>query len=160
MDAKGPINPPSQYTSYIHVIINVFSHFVVTVRIKSNYAKTAVTIFSHQWITNFGLPIYLVTDRGSDYINKDMAHLCALMGIRHSPRTAYSPFSPWLNGLVEVQNRNLGPHLRISTTLLKTENSKSMWMLPATIHNLFQNSMFLLVKLFYTHAQEFHSPLI
>ena len=40
-----------------------------------------------------------------------MAHLCTLMGIRHSPRTACSP---WTNGLVEVQNRNLGTHLRIS----------------------------------------------
>ena len=39
-----------------------------------------------------------------------MAHLCTLMGIYHSPRTAYSP---WTNGLVEVQNRNLGTHLRM-----------------------------------------------
>ena len=30
-----------------------------------------------------------------------MAQYCALMGIRHSPRT---PFSPWKNGLVEEQN--------------------------------------------------------
>ena len=40
-----------------------------------------------------------------------MAHLCKLMGIRHSPRTA---FSPWTNGLVEVQNTNLGTLLRMS----------------------------------------------
>ena len=39
-----------------------------------------------------------------------MAHLCTLMGVRHSPRTA---FSPWTNGLVEVQNRNLGTHSRM-----------------------------------------------
>ena len=39
-----------------------------------------------------------------------MAHLCTLMGIRHSPRTAYSP---WTNGLVEVQIRNLGTRLRM-----------------------------------------------
>ena len=39
-----------------------------------------------------------------------MAQLCTLMGIRHSPRTAYSP---WTNGLVEVQNRNLCTHLRM-----------------------------------------------
>ena len=32
------------------------------------------------------------------------------MIIRHSPRTAYSP---WTNGLVEVPNRNLGTHLRM-----------------------------------------------
>ena len=39
-----------------------------------------------------------------------MAHLCTLMRIRRSPRTAYSS---WTNGLVEVQNRNLGTHLRM-----------------------------------------------
>ena len=77
----------------------------------------------HHWIIKFAPPIHLVTDRGSDYVNREMAHLCTLrefvefvrnlctlMGIRHTPRTAYSP---WTNGLVEVQNRNLGPHLRM-----------------------------------------------
>ena len=110
MDTKGPINPPSQHKSYIHVIVDALSHFVVTVPIKSNNAKTAVKTSLHHWITKYGPPIYLVTDRGSEYVNKDMAHLCTLMGIRHSPRTAYSP---WTNGLVEVQNRNLGTHLRM-----------------------------------------------
>ena len=110
MDTKGPINPPSHNKSFIHVIIDAFSHFVVTVPIKSNNAKTAIKTLLHHWITKFGPPIYLVTDRGSEYANKEMAHLCTLMGIRHSPRTAYSP---WTNGLVEVQNRNLGTHLRM-----------------------------------------------
>ena len=110
MDTKGPINPPSQHKSYIHVIVDAFSHFVVTVPIKSNNAKTADKTLLHHCITKHGAPIYLVTDRGSEYNNKDMAHLCTLMGIRHSPRTAYSP---WTNGLVEVQNRNLGTHLRM-----------------------------------------------
>ena len=110
MDTKGPINPPSQHKSYIHVIVDAFSHFVVTVPIKSNNAKTAVKTLLHHWITKYGPPIYLVTDRGTEYVNQDMAHLCTLMGIRHSPRTAYSP---WANGLVEVQNRNLGTHLRM-----------------------------------------------
>ena len=110
MDTKGPINPPSHNKFYIHVIIDAFSHFVVTVPIKSNYAKTAVKIFLHHWIIKLGPPLYLVTDRGSEYVNKEMAHLCTLMGIRHSPRTASSP---WTNDLVEVQNRNLGTNLRM-----------------------------------------------
>ena len=110
MDTKGPINPPSHNKSYIHVIIDAFSHFVVTVPIKSNNAKTAIKNLLHQWIIKFGPRIYLVTDRGSEYVHKEMAHLCTLMGIRHSPRTAYSL---WTNGLVEVQNRNLGTHLRM-----------------------------------------------
>ena len=35
MDTKGPINPPSHNKSYKHVISDAFSHFVVTVLIKS-----------------------------------------------------------------------------------------------------------------------------
>ena len=75
MDTKGPINPPSQHKSYIHVIVDAFSHFIVTVLIKSNNAKTAVKTLLHHWITKYGPPIYLVTDRGSEFVNKDMAHL-------------------------------------------------------------------------------------
>ena len=47
MDTKGPINPPSHNKSYIHVIIDAFSHFVVTVPIKSNNAKTAIKTLLH-----------------------------------------------------------------------------------------------------------------
>ena len=110
MDTKGPINPPSDNKSYFNVIGDAFSHFIVTVPSKSNDAKTSVKTLFHHWNTKYGPPIYLVTDRGSEYVNKDMARLCTLMGMRHSPRTAYFP---WTNGLVEVQNRNLGTHLRM-----------------------------------------------
>ena len=37
MDTKGPINPPSNQNSYLHVIVDAFSHFVVTIPIKQNY---------------------------------------------------------------------------------------------------------------------------
>ena len=132
MDTKAPINHPSQHKSYIHVIVDAFSHFVVTDPIKSNKAKTAVKTLLHHWITKFGQPIYLVTDRGSEYRNNDMAHLCTRMGTRHSPRTAYYF---WTIGLVEVQKRKLGTHR--STTLLKTMHFKSTCTLKHTIHNLF-----------------------
>ena len=110
MDTKGPIKPPSHRKSFIHVIIDEFSHFVVTVPNIANNAKTAIKPLLHHWNIKFGPPIYLVTDRGSEYVNKEMAHFRTLMGISHSPKTACSP---WTNGLVEVQNRNLGTHLRI-----------------------------------------------
>ena len=110
MDTKGPITPSSQKKSYIHVIVDAFSHFVVTLHIKSNNAKTAVKTILHHWIVKFGPPIYLDTDCGSEYTNTDMAHLCTRMGIRHFPRT---PYSPWTNGLVEVQNKNPGTQIRM-----------------------------------------------
>ena len=110
MDTKGPINPPSKQNSYIHVIVDSFSHFVVTVPVKQNNAQNAVNSLFHHWITKFGPPIYLVTERGSEYTSSELANLRTTMGIRHSPRT---PYAPWTNGLVENQNKNLGTHLRL-----------------------------------------------
>ena len=52
MDTKEPINPPSHNKSYIPVKIDAFSHFVVTVPIKSNNAKTAIKTLSHHWTTH------------------------------------------------------------------------------------------------------------
>ena len=110
MDTKGPINPPSNQNSYIHVIVDAFSHFVVPVPIKQNNTQNAVNSLLHHWITKFGPPVYLVTDRDSEYINSELANLPTKMGTRHSPRT---PYAPWTNGSVENQNRNLGTHLRL-----------------------------------------------
>ena len=110
MDTKGPINRPSNQNSYIHVILDAFSHFVVTVPIKQNNAQNAVNSLLHHWITKLGPPVYLVTDRASEYINSELANLCTKTGIRHSPRT---PYAPWTNGLIENQNKNLGTHLRL-----------------------------------------------
>ena len=97
MDTKGPINPPSQHKSYIHVIIDAFSHFVVTVPIKTNNAETAKKLFYLNGSSNL-VHLYTFrgfedpTYRGSEYINNVMAYPCTLMGIRHSPRTAYRPW--------------------------------------------------------------------
>ena len=113
MDTKGPITPPSNQNSYIHVIVDAFSHFVVTVPVKQNNAQNAVNSSLHHWITKFGPPVYLVTDRGSKCKNSELANICTTMGIRHSPRT---PYAPWTNGLVENQNKNLGTHLRLFFT--------------------------------------------
>ena len=158
IDTKGPINPPSHNKSYIHVIIDAFSHFVVTVPIKSNNAKTAIKTLLHHWIIKFGPPIYLVTDRGSEYVNKQMTHFCTLMGTRPSPRTAYSP---WTNGLVEVQNRNLGTHLRMFLhDTPKTGLSKFICTLMHITHNPFQNLTFHRMISFFTQNPEYHLLLI
>ena len=50
MDTKGLLNHPSHNNSYIHVKIDAFSHFVVTVPTKSNNAKTAIKTLLHHWI--------------------------------------------------------------------------------------------------------------
>ena len=47
MNTKGPINPPSKQNSYIHVIVDAFSLFVVTVPVKQSNAQNAVNTLLH-----------------------------------------------------------------------------------------------------------------
>ena len=84
------------------MIVDAFNHFVVTVPVKQNNAQNAVNSLLHHWITKFGPPVSLVTDRCSEHINSELAKLCTTMGFRHSPRT---PYAPWTNGLVENQKK-------------------------------------------------------
>ena len=109
MDTKGPISTTSNGNSYIFAIIDAFSHFIITNPTSNIKSKHATNTLLYHWITKFGPPQYLVTDRGTEYKNQYMTHLCSLH-IKHSPRT---PFSPWTNGLVENQKRNIGTHLRL-----------------------------------------------
>ena len=158
MDTKGTINPLSHNKSYFHVIIDAFSHLVVTVPVKANNVKTEIKTLLHHWIIKFGPPINLVTDPGSEYVSKEMPHLCTLMGIRHSPKTAHSL---WTNGLVEVQNRNLGTHLRMFLhDTPKDWAFRFTCMLTHTTPNPLQNSMFLLMKLFFLHNPEYYLLLV
>ena len=113
VDTKGTISPSFHNNSYIFVIIDAFSHFVVTNPALHITSKYAIRTLLRRWITKFEPPQYLVTDRGIEHLNRYMAHLCSLFDINHSLRTQYSP---WTNDLFEVQNRNLGNHLRLFFT--------------------------------------------
>ena len=152
MDTKGPISPSSQNNSYIFVIIDAFSHFVVTNPASNITSKYAIQTLLHHWITKFGPPQYLVTDRGTEYINQDMAHLCSLFHITHSPRT---PYSPWTNGLVEVQNRNLGTHLRIFL-----QNPPTNWSFQTQMYAYAHNTTPLSLSLNFPHTRSFFIPIL
>ena len=83
MNSKYPVNRFSRRKPYIHVINDAFSHFVI----NSNNAKTAVKTLPHKWNFNHGQPMYLVTERGSENVNVDMAQRCTLLRTRHYRKT-------------------------------------------------------------------------
>ena len=45
MDTKGHLNPPSNQNSYIHVIVDAFGDFVVTVPVNKLILKTLLTLY-------------------------------------------------------------------------------------------------------------------
>ena len=75
-----------------------------------------------------------------------MTHLCSVFNINHSP---WTPYSPWTNGIVEVQNRILGT---TSVSFYKTFqiiiHFKLKCMLMLIIH-LYLNLNYPHIKLFF-----------
>ena len=96
--------------SFFFVIFDAFSHLVVTNAAPQTSSKYSIRTLLHHCITKFGQPQNLIIDRGTEYRNQDMTHLCSLFNFDHSRQTLNSP---WTNGSVEVQNRNLGTHTRL-----------------------------------------------
>ena len=121
------------------MIVDVFSHFVVTVPVKQNNAQNAVSSLLHHWITKFGFPVYSVTDCGSEYNNSELANLCTTMGIRHSPRTPYAPLHGQM-GWLNTKTKTLEPMSDFSyITHQKTGLPISICTLMHIIHNHFLN---------------------
>ena len=74
MDTKGPISPASDGSSYVYVIVDAFTHYVVLHPSPKNDANNALTVLFDHWIVKFGIPDILVTDNGNEYINGEFAH--------------------------------------------------------------------------------------
>ena len=132
IDTKGPINPSSNGNHYIFVMVDAFSNYVVVVPAPRINAKYAINTLVNHWIVKFGPPLYLVSDRGSEYINQEVLQTLTLFNITHSPRT---PYSPWTNGLVENQNRNIGSHIR-----LFLQDTPNNWSVSASMYAFAHNT--------------------
>ena len=109
METKGPISPSSDGNSYIYVIVNVFTHYVVLHPSPKNDATHALAVLFDHWIVKFGKPDILVTDNGNEIIYDEITRFCRTYNVQFKPRT---PYATWSNGLVENSNDQLNRFLR------------------------------------------------
>ncbi len=72
-------------------------------------AATVADAFIQTWVTRFGVPSSVTTDRGTQFTSSTWAGLCTKMGIDHICTTAYHPQS---NGMIERSHRQIKNSLR------------------------------------------------
>ena len=109
MDTKGPISLSSDGNSYVYVIVDAFTHYVVLHPSPKNDATNALTVLFDHWIVTFGIPDIFVTDNENEYINGEFTQFCRTYNVQFKPRT---PYAPWSNGLLEISNRHLTTFFR------------------------------------------------
>jgi len=77
--------------------------------LKSTTAQCVADAFVATWVSRYGVPEKVTTDRGPQFLSGVWACLCRTLGIQHKMTTAYHPQA---NGLVERFHRQLKEALR------------------------------------------------
>jgi hypothetical protein len=97
VNMDGPL-PPSHGHTYLFTIIDRTSRWPEAIPLASITAADCARALFAGWISQFGVPASITSDRGAKFTSALWAGLCSLLIIQHSPTTAYHPQS---SGLVE-----------------------------------------------------------
>ena len=111
IDLVGPLSP-SEGMNYLLTVIDRFTRWPEAIPIPDSKTSTCVKALIQHWISRFGVPEDITTDRGPQFTSL-WSELGKLLGLKLHNTTAYHP-QP--NGMVERLHRQLKSALKARTT--------------------------------------------
>ena len=108
IDVVGPL-PPNQGFSYLLTLIDRFTRWGEVVPLKDTKAETIANAFIFNWVSRFGVPDVIVSDRGTNFESNLFNDMLKQIGCQHKRTTAYNPKA---NGLIERWHKTLKSALR------------------------------------------------
>uniref|UniRef100_A0A0C9RQ48 RNA-directed DNA polymerase n=1 Tax=Fopius arisanus TaxID=64838 RepID=A0A0C9RQ48_9HYME len=96
--------PPVNNLRYCLTMIDRFSRWPVAVPLTNMEADTVATAFYAHWIAQFGTPLTISTDQGSQFESRLFTTLANMIGA-HKVHT--TPYHPQSNGMIERWHRTL-----------------------------------------------------
>ena len=102
IDFVGPFQEARSHKFRYALQVQVFSRFLIFEPTVDSTAQTAAAVLKNRWISIFGMPSTLRSDRGKHFTAEVFEELCKLSGIKHK---LGSPEHPQSQGQVERQNQ-------------------------------------------------------
>lgn len=112
VDLVGPLPPSDGYT-HLLTVVDRFSRYMVAMPLRSIKTNAVLYALMIGWIQHFGLPLEIVTDRGSQFTSHTMKNCANFFGVYHHTTTAFHPQS---NSMIERCHRMLKDSLRCIET--------------------------------------------
>ncbi|KAG0900014.1 hypothetical protein G6F33_013153 [Rhizopus arrhizus] len=103
-DAIGPVVESKTGNKNILVAVDYLTRWPVVAAVPDITAETVSWFLFHCVVKDFGVPSYILTDRGSNFLSDHVAFFLKRMGCRHLTTTAYRPQT---NGLCERMNQTV-----------------------------------------------------
>lgn len=108
IDIVGPLEPPSvdqiNNPRYIITMIDAHTRWLEAIPVGEITADVVCKVFLANWVSRFGPPLYIITDRGTQFCCELLSNLTKFFGIHHIRTSAYNPKA---NGLIERSHRSL-----------------------------------------------------
>lgn len=108
LDLVGPL-PSSQGFTYILTMIDRTSRWPEACPLTSITTDACIRAFLSTWVSRFGVPAVLTSDRGAQFTSSVWTGVCESLGITCSRTTSFHPQS---NGMIERFHRTLKAALR------------------------------------------------
>ena len=112
VDLVGPLPPSNGYT-HLFTVIDRFTRWPETIPLNSTTAIDCAQALLTHWISRFGIPLHISSDRGPQFTSQLWMSVAKLLGTQVHHTTAYHPQA---NGLVERFHRHLKSALRARLT--------------------------------------------
>ncbi len=100
----GPLQYSNNFNYIFTIIIDRTSKWMEAIPLSDKSAAACAKALTFTWISRFGAPKTITSNRGSQFTSNLWFKLCEMLHISHKQTTAYHPES---NGAVERLHRRL-----------------------------------------------------
>ena len=91
VNTKGPLKTASKGSQITVTFNNNFGNYLFNVATQKQVAQCAVKLLNQHWISKFGPPKNLITDRGTEFLITEGAKRCTLFNFTLSQKRHMMP---------------------------------------------------------------------